>query len=151
MMKMLVCTDGSEQSMKAVEEAAKIAGNCSINDITIINVYENKADLNYWDVKGSVRSEDIERFKELIEEREEEESKNILLKAKEVFTEKNMEVETMFKEGHPAQVIANVANEKNFDMVVIGSRGYGGLKKLFLGSVSNSVIQEAKCNVLVVK
>jgi nucleotide-binding universal stress UspA family protein len=37
-------------------------------------------------------------------------------------------------------------------MIVMGSRGLGGLKKFFLGSVSNAVVQEAEnCSVLVVK
>lgn len=36
-------------------------------------------------------------------------------------------------------------------MIVIGSRGLGGLRKLLLGSVSSAVQQEAHCSVLVVK
>ena len=75
----------------------------------------------------------------------------MLLEAKKFFTEQIIEVKTIFKEGHPAQTIAEVANEEGYDMIVIGSRGLGGLKKLFLGSVSNAVLQEATTSVLIVK
>ncbi len=53
--------------------------------------------------------------------------------------------------GRPADVIARYAEEGGFDMIAIGSRGLGRLKKLLLGSVSNSVLQEARCSVGVVK
>ena len=46
----------------------------------------------------------------------------------------------------------NAAEIEGFDMIEIGSRGLGGLKKLFLGSISNAVIQQAKsCIVAAVK
>lgn len=65
---------------------------------------------------------------------------------------KNIKARTVLKEGYPADTIVSVAHEEGFDMIVIGSRGLSGLKKLFLGSVSNAIIQEVQnCSVLVVK
>jgi nucleotide-binding universal stress UspA family protein len=55
--------------------------------------------------------------------------------------------------GNPGQEIVNVVNSKRnkFDLVVIGSRGLGGAKELFLGSVANHVLHKSKIPVLVVK
>ncbi|MEQ8733328.1 MAG: universal stress protein [Rhodospirillaceae bacterium] len=47
--------------------------------------------------------------------------------------------------------IVDYAKNKNADLIVIGSRGHGKLKSLVLGSVSQSVIVEAQCPVLVAK
>jgi len=65
--------------------------------------------------------------------------------------EKNIKASMIFKEGHPSEVITSVAAENGFDLIVIGSRGLGGLKKLFLGSISAAVLHEANTNVLTVK
>ena len=43
------------------------------------------------------------------------------------------------------------AESHNADLIVIGSRGLGGFKKLLLGSVTSGVSQHAKCPVLIVK
>lgn len=48
-------------------------------------------------------------------------------------------------------MIPEVAEEGGFDLIVIGRRGISGTDKLFLGSVSNAVLQQAKTSVLVVK
>lgn len=53
--------------------------------------------------------------------------------------------------GNPAQEICDYANQHNFDLIVIGSRGLSGLKKLVMGSVSDQVTNHAECPVLVVK
>jgi len=55
--------------------------------------------------------------------------------------------------GNPGPEIVNVVNSKRnmFDLVVIGSRGLGGAKELFFGSVANHVLHKSKIPVLVVK
>ncbi len=68
-----------------------------------------------------------------------------------IFEKKGIKVSTILKERHPSETIAKVSEEGEFDMVVIGSRGLGGLKKALLGSVSNAIVQEVKTKVLVVK
>ena len=47
--------------------------------------------------------------------------------------------------------LVSYAESHNVDLIVIGSRGLGGFKKLLLGSVANGVSQHSKCPVLIVK
>ena len=47
--------------------------------------------------------------------------------------------------------IIDYATRKNIDLIVIGTRGRTGLKRFFMGSVANGVIQHAHCSVLVVR
>ena len=49
------------------------------------------------------------------------------------------------------EAIVDYAEEKNFKLIVIGTRGKSGFKKLLLGSVASSVVTYAHCPVLVVK
>ncbi|MDO9536209.1 MAG: universal stress protein [Bacillota bacterium] len=86
-----------------------------------------------------------------MEEQHKEERKKIVSEALKIFEKNNIKARTIFEEGHPSEVITRVASEGGFDMIVIGSRGQGGLKKLFLGSVSSAVVNEADTNVLTVK
>jgi predicted Fe-Mo cluster-binding NifX family protein len=52
---------------------------------------------------------------------------------------------------HPGEMICQAAKEKNIDTIVIGRRGMGALKRLLLGSVSRYVVENATCDVIVVK
>lgn len=54
-------------------------------------------------------------------------------------------------QGPPAEVILEYANQNGSDLIVIGSRGLGGIREFVLGSVSHNVVQHAKIPVLVVK
>jgi nucleotide-binding universal stress UspA family protein len=47
--------------------------------------------------------------------------------------------------------IVGLAEELGADLIVIGSRGLGGMKRLLMGSVSESVVRHAHCPVLVVR
>jgi nucleotide-binding universal stress UspA family protein len=47
--------------------------------------------------------------------------------------------------------IIEFADKKRVDLIVIGTRGLGGFRKLLLGSVSSGVVTHASCNVLVVR
>ncbi len=149
-MKLLVCTDGSEHSKKALEKALEIAGGCSVDEVAIINVYEEIRIPQAMTDRISIAPEDAKRFEKL-EELDKEEQKAMLDEAAGSFKQKNIKVKTLAECGHPAETIARTAEEGGYDMIIIGSRGLGGLKKYLLGSVSNSVLQEAKTSVLVVK
>jgi len=60
-------------------------------------------------------------------------------------------VATGLLDGDPADEILRYANRNGIDLITVGSRGLGGLKGLFLGSVSHKLIKDAKCPCLVVK
>ena len=49
------------------------------------------------------------------------------------------------------ETILNHAAKENVDLIVVGTRGLGGFKKLLLGSVSNGIVSHAPCPVLVVR
>lgn len=53
--------------------------------------------------------------------------------------------------GHPAREIVAAAASFDADLVVVGARGLGGMKRLLLGSVSERVLHHARCPVLIVK
>ena len=147
-MKILVCTDGSLQSQKAIKEAAKVAGGCGANEVVILHVYDKSI---YPAMGYAMPGPELLRSIEEAKKEKQEKIESVLAEAVKTFQELGIQAETLLKEGHPSETIAKTANEGNFDMVVIGSRGLGGLKKLFLGSVSNAVVQEVKAKVLVVK
>ncbi len=62
-----------------------------------------------------------------------------------------VEVETVVREGYPATVILEEAEQREVDLIVIGTRGLSGLKHLLLGSIAERVVQKAHCPVLTVK
>jgi len=47
--------------------------------------------------------------------------------------------------------IIEYATQRNIDLIVIGTRGRTGLKRFFMGSVANGVVQHAHCSVLLVR
>ncbi|MHB9073318.1 MAG: universal stress protein [Desulfobaccales bacterium] len=60
-------------------------------------------------------------------------------------------LDTMILTGRPDEAIVNAAIFKEASLIVVGSHGRTGLKRLLMGSVAERVIGQAKCPVLVVK
>ena len=52
--------------------------------------------------------------------------------------------------GEPYEVILKTAKEEGADLIVMGNRGFSKIKRFFVGSVTQRVISEAPCPVLVV-
>jgi nucleotide-binding universal stress UspA family protein len=60
-------------------------------------------------------------------------------------------VKTMLRDGDPATRIVEVADSEQPDLLVMGSRGLGGIQGLLMGSVSHKVTHSAGCTVVIVK
>jgi nucleotide-binding universal stress UspA family protein len=58
--------------------------------------------------------------------------------------------EVILRAGDTWDVISQVLSDKNVDLIVIGTQGHGGIKKLFLGSTAEKVIRHSTCPVLTV-
>jgi nucleotide-binding universal stress UspA family protein len=75
----------------------------------------------------------------------------VLASAKELLKQYNAQSDVEVLEGNVAERLCEHAETHDFDLIVIGHRGLSGIKKLVLGSVSQKVVQESNCPVLVVK
>lgn len=151
-MKILVCFDGSEQSYQAVKNAKGMAQAYKAEEVTLVHVYPAK-ETSVWQaanessgrVARDLSTQEKQQFDKYLA------IKKLLNKAVSEFENMNTKVSKKILKGEPVQEITGLAEKERYDVIVIGNRGYGGIKKLMLGSVSNGVIQESKVNVLVVK
>jgi nucleotide-binding universal stress UspA family protein len=64
--------------------------------------------------------------------------------------EMGLDVTTVVEEGRPEDALLNLARDQKADLIVVGSRGRGGVREMFLGSVSHFLTLHAPCPVLVV-
>ncbi|WP_338088217.1 universal stress protein [Megamonas hypermegale] len=62
-----------------------------------------------------------------------------------------IKVNTSIEIGFPTEVIVEKAKNENYDIIVMGSRGLGKIKSIFMGSVSQYVLKYAHCPVLIVR
>jgi nucleotide-binding universal stress UspA family protein len=71
--------------------------------------------------------------------------------AKTICAQKGIMFNSKIVFGSPTIEIDEMAQNKEFDIIVIGSRGQSGLKEAFLGSVANAIVHKSKVPVLVIK
>ncbi len=142
----LVATDGSEQSKHAVESAATSAEKWGAN-LLVLTVVPPPSTI-FTDIGGfSVDySANFEKTLMLY-------YVGVLEDAKKSLKEKHpdLNVSTQIKKGYVSKKILEASENAGVDLLVIGSRGLGGLTGLFLGSVSNYVVNHCKKPTLVVK
>jgi nucleotide-binding universal stress UspA family protein len=137
MERIVVGFDGSEQSRKALERAAEIAGGATIAVVCAANVSRLMRDPSGG--TSPVDPADVEA------------RANALAEARKFMAERGLD--GVFVEGHgnPADVIVQEAEESGADLIVVGNRGLSGTRRLFMGSVSTNVVHHAPCDVLVVR
>lgn len=148
-MKILIATDGSNHSAKAVETAAGF-GFPPGSEIKIISVTETPPPINL-DVYGSgfvPPSAELEKIARENAQQILENAKKILI---ETFTSENIIITTEVLYGTPESEIVETAEKMNADLIIVGSHGYNTWERLLLGSVSDSVVHHAPCSVLVVR
>jgi len=137
--KVLLAVDGSETSMKAARIANSYLEKGVAEEITIAHVFMSREGSNYY--IGSDISEKIIAASK-------ENGEMVLEEAKAVFTSPE-KVKTILKPGDIAHTIVKIA--KDYDLIIIGSRGMNTIAGLLMGSVSSRVVQYADRPVLIVK
>ena len=142
----LVATDGSEHAQHAVDYAAISAEKWDAT-LQILTVVPPPA-MIYGDVGGFTADYSIDYEKALTAYHV-----GVLDDAKKSLKAKypNLKVSTQIKKGYIPTKILEAAEEDVIDLIVIGSRGLGGLTGWFLGSVTNHVVNHCTKPILVVK
>lgn len=134
--KLLVATDGSKSALEAINEALSLATICS-SKLYVLSVIE-------------VNQEYAALAPALVEKAENKTRKH-LEAIKKQSLKSGIQCETIVHEGEePYKFIVDEARKKKVDMIIIGSHGRTGLKRLMMGSVTSRVIGHAPCKVLVV-
>lgn len=67
------------------------------------------------------------------------------------FPDGKIDITLLVKAGSSSQVIIEIAQEWNADLIVVGSHGRGFWGRVMIGSVSDSIVHNAPCSVLVVR
>lgn len=136
--KILIAVDGSEHSLRATDEALKIASlkNDSVIEVVFVAEFSQAKDA----VLHSQEKEELELSR-----------RRLILPVEERLKAHNLTYEIRILHGEPAPTIIKYANEGDFDLAVIGSRGLNTLQEMVLGSVSHKVVKRVDCPVLVVK
>ncbi|WP_019456573.1 universal stress protein [Acinetobacter sp. GG2] len=139
----LVPIDGSETSTVAMKEAIKL-GKALNSKITIVQVMVLDPIIADLYVKTGQTNELIERTRTYL--------LDILEQAKQQFVQEGLTVETKLLEGFVVhEEIIQAAQDINADLIVMGSHGRTGVRKLVLGSVAQKVLGESHIPVLIVR
>ena len=147
--KILVAVDGSKPSVDASVQAIDISKRLNA-EMTAIYVVSPDTRYNYLEDTITPRlPRALKDVMMIAMQRGEKHLDEVKQKAR----EKDVRVKTDVIIGISSVVkeIVEYAEKNKIDMIVIGSRGLSGIKKMLLGSVANGVVTYAHCPVLVVK
>ena len=159
MLKMILLpVDGSEPSLRAVSFAAELAAElqASILLLHVLDRLPARQQLkDYLTVleRGPAKNEaEIESVRSALSKSGEDQGKEILADAEQLLREKGVkDVSTAIHDGDPATEPLRLAETGKYDMIIMGRRGLGRLKGLFMGSVSHKISNLADCPVVTVK
>ncbi|ESR43217.1 hypothetical protein CICLE_v10012833mg [Citrus x clementina] len=88
---------------------------------------------------------------ESVRKSQEENSAALLSRALQMCKDKMVKAESLVLEGDPKDMICQSAEQMHIDLLVVGSRGLGKIKRAFLGSVSDYCAHHAVCPIIIVK
>ncbi|MDO7907529.1 universal stress protein [Paenibacillus sp. JX-17] len=140
--KILVAYDGSKASNKALEHGIELAKALEGAELRIVHAFDFPR-VYAGEVLAPIPASVNKDYYDLAEQTTEE--------AKQKLTQAGVAATVDMVQGSPAEVILDYAKEFGSDVILIGSRGLGGIREFVLGSVSHNVVQHARVPVLVVK
>lgn len=135
--KILVPLDGSKTSFNGLDTAIFLARQCGaiITGLHVVSIYPQ----HLGDLVTPLKAKLVKDAEKFMEQAKVKSAQNgIVFRHKIVY-------------GDPQSDVINFVKQNKFDLIVIGSRGLGGIKEAFLGSVSNAIVHKSHVPVLVVK
>jgi nucleotide-binding universal stress UspA family protein len=140
----VVGTDGSNTAGEAVRQATELARSLGAK-VYLVSAYEPVPEGRLRDERQQVPDD----LQWMVNPREDVEE--TLQEGAASLEGQGVEVETLAREGDPADAILDVAEEKNADLIVVGNKGMTGAKRFLLGSVPNKVSHHAPCSVMIIR
>jgi nucleotide-binding universal stress UspA family protein len=144
--KIIVAIDGSPQSDKAAEEAvrlASISGAKIKSKLYAVMVLPNMKTPSFTDFFPDKPATEMPGWQEKRD--------RLFYVVEKVAAETGVDLESMVMYGDPAEELMMLAEEKNCDVIVVGSSGKGRMKRTLLGSVSTKISLHAHCSVYIVR
>jgi nucleotide-binding universal stress UspA family protein len=138
----LALTDFSEDSKKAVEEAAKIA-NCQGSKLTVMHVAEDQSQFQLYITES--------QYKEIRKKIDLEVEEKFSRMDSEIPILKDMEWESYVRRGTPYIEALYELEKGGYDLVVFGSHGKGGFKRIVHGSTAGKILRHCPVSVLITK
>ena len=148
--KILVGVDRSDHAMKAINKAIELYNKNNSEIVVFHSVIHKIADF------APIMTQDIYPGGRIIYElrnNRENEGQELLDEVKGIFEEAHVPVETRLKyDIGPQYYIERQVENEDFDLVLLGCAGeHSKLKRTFLGTVPEYVLNNASCDVLIVK
>ena len=142
--KILLASDSSEEAELALETAIDLTNNTD-SELHVVTV----GGVEYRHGYDIPESGDL--LKETFEAIELEAQEILDEQVKKIDEARGTVTEAHLRMGRAAKEIVNLGEEIGAGLIIIGSRGRGGISRALMGSVSDSVIRHAHCPVLVVR
>jgi nucleotide-binding universal stress UspA family protein len=136
----VVGTDGSETATAAVERAAELAALCG-GKVHLVCSFRSAVNMAAMAPEAAAFAPSDADLRE--------HTKAVVDHAADHVRRRGVEVVTHATAGSPADAIISVAEAQGADLIVVGSRGMTGARRI-LGSVPNNVAHHAPCTVMIV-
>jgi nucleotide-binding universal stress UspA family protein len=149
----LVATDGSEEASRAREVTVELCAKTG-SELHLVHVYDvapiyplypEATEFGGVEMQDPVLEEELESVTE-------QRARNVLeAEAEEVRSAGGKLAQVHLREGGVPHEIVALAEDTGAGLIVMGSRGHGGIRRALMGSVSDAVMRHAHCPVLVVR
>lgn len=145
--KIMIATDGSRHSQRAAEVGIEVARlySSEVTALYVVDIAKEYASIG--DLTSKVAEEVISSLRASLFQQGEAATGQV----EELGRRAGIEVRSRVVEGHPAEVILRLAEEEQFNLLVLGGIGVTGLGRFLLGSVAERVVRSSEVPVLVAR
>jgi nucleotide-binding universal stress UspA family protein len=142
-MRILLPVDGSSPSQEAISEVAR-RPRPAPSSVRVLSVVQPYVPAATEFVPGALAPQDLL-------ERQQADAEQVAAGTAHRLEQTGLSVDSAVRQGDPRTAIVDEAREWGADLIVMGSHGHTGLKRLLLGSVAQAVVAHAPCSVEVAR